>query len=233
MAFTMNQILIVLKWLYEKTLQKKMLGIKLPVLKIAALGLIIAVALFGIFPDARYIYEKSKDPFSIENFGQKTVAVSRYIRDIVAGVPNPSAELRSQEFKKLKGYPEPGYDALVCQDSGYAVTHTFLFEYDDNKVMSLSNEEPASLFTSVNALLDANKNAIEQYSKNNKDLKLIWEKAFMTEYVIDMFKQFNYLGSDERKTINFNGRTAELYILNISNKNIDTFKEKVSKLSID
>lgn len=232
MAFTMNQLLIVLNWLYGKYLEKRIPRIKLKAYRIAALCLIALIVIIGVVPDAGYIYKKSKDPFSIGHFNQDVVPVSRYIRDIVAGVPNPSAEMRRQEFKKLEGYPEPNYDTLVCQDGGYAVTHTFLYEYGDKEIMSLSGGLPARIYDSFSDLLDANKRAIAEYGKNTRDLKLIWEVSFSIKPLIDRFKQFEYLGSGERKTINYYNTTSELYILNIDNKNIDIFKEKVSKLKV-
>jgi hypothetical protein len=103
MAFTMSWIFVLLKRLYKKFIHKKLLDTKIPVYRILSICLVAVIALLGILSGAEYIYKKSKDPFSIRHFNQKVVGVSRYIRDIVAGVPNPSTELRSQEFKKLKG----------------------------------------------------------------------------------------------------------------------------------
>lgn len=233
MAFTINEIFKLSKWGFGK-LAGKINTENLPVIsRTAALVVSAVVVLLGVIPSAAYIYKLSEDPFSVHHFNQKPVAVSRYIRDIVAGDPNPSTELKWQEFKKTGGLPEPNFDTLVCQDGGYAITHTFLYEYDDQKVMSLSDGMPANLFKSSDEALTANKKAIGQYNKTSKDLKLVWEVTPQTTPIIDKFKSLKYLGSDEVKNSEFFGEKFSLYILNIKNENIDVFKEKAGQISLN
>lgn len=232
MAFAINEIFKLFSWAF-RMLAGRINTENLPLIsKTTALAVSAVVVLLGVIPSAAYIYKLSEDPFSVHHFNQKPVAVSRYIRDIVAGDPNPSTELKWQEFKKTKGLPEPDFDTLVCQDGGYAITHTFLYEYDDQKIMSLSDGMPANLFKSSDEVLTVNKKAIGEYNKTSKDLKLVWEVTPQTAPVIEKFKSLKYLGSDEEKDAEFFGKKFSLYVLNIKNENIDIFKEKASELSL-
>jgi hypothetical protein len=196
-----------------------------------AIGLMTAVLLFGLVPSVEYLYGKSKDPNSIFQFPQSVVAVSRYLRDVVAGVLEPSPKMRWQELNKLKGYPESGYDTLICQNYGYAITHLFLKDYGDEKIMALSDQLPFNLLTEAEILGD-NLLAIQNYQKTNKDLKLIWEIDEKTKRIIELFKQFNYMGSDQILASSHAGINFSFYVLNIKNDRIDEFKEWVQGLKL-
>jgi hypothetical protein len=219
-AFTLNWIL---------NLDKiKGIGKYIPKHVISIIALILIIS--GVFPCIGYLYTKSKEPLSILYvLPQKDVATSRFVRDIVAGVPKPSTDFRWQEFNKLKGIPEPNYDTLVCQMQGYAITHVFLQDYGDDKIMSLSDGVPYNLLNEEQ-ILNANVTAIQNYNKSNKDLKLVWEISDQTQRIIDEFKKFNYMGGDEVLSSQFEGQNFSFYILNIKNQNIDDLKQKVSGL---
>lgn len=197
--------------------------------KLVGMTATVIIVLAGLVPCVKYLNEKSKDPYSVWYFAQKDVAVTRYIRDIVAGVPNPSPKFRPQEFNKLAGFNSPDYDTLVCQKLGYAITHTFLYDYNDQKIMSLSDQMPFNLFEEPE-ILRINKNAIENYQKTDKNLKLIWEVTEKTNRIIAEFKKLNYLGSDQTLTSQHEGQSFSLYILNIKNENIDQFKQNVREI---
>ncbi|NLD45856.1 MAG: hypothetical protein GX660_01465 [Clostridiaceae bacterium] len=197
-------------------------------------GLIVAtvIVLTGLFPSIKYIDGKSRDPYSVWFFAQKDVASSRYLRDIVAGVPNPSTEMRPDEFKKLPGYKEPSYDTLICQKLGYAITHLFLHDYDSKKIMSFSDQLPYNLLEEAQ-IFEINKSVIQSYRKNTKDLKLIWEVSDKTQRIIEKFKPLSYFGSDENLSSGHSGQSFEFYVLNIKNENIDEFKQKASELVLN
>jgi hypothetical protein len=207
----------------------KVIGKYIPKHVVSIIALIILMA--GAFPGISYLYAKSEDPNSIHLLPQRDVAVSRFVRDIVAGVPKPSTDFKWQEFNKLKGIPEPDYDTLVCQGQGYAITHVFLQDYGDDQIMSFSGELPFNIL-SQDEILNDNVTAIQTYMKTYKDLKLIWEITDQTKRIIDEFKKLNYLGTDEVLSSKFEGKDFSFYVLNIKNLNIDELKQKVTEISI-
>ena len=77
---------------------------------------------------------------------------------------------------------------------------------------------------------NANKRAIVTYAPTNKDLKLIWERDAKTERIIRMFQPFHDLVTQDTISFSFAGRTRMFYVLNIANKNIRQFQERVRAL---
>ena len=77
---------------------------------------------------------------------------------------------------------------------------------------------------------NANKNAILTYAPTNKDLKLIWERDPETERIIRMFQLLRDLGTEDSLSLSFGGRVRTFYVLNIPNKNIRQFQERVRAL---
>lgn len=232
MAFTINEVLN-LKWFMPKaTAEEAPAASKVQeYYRLGSTALVTVILLTGLIPCVKYLNEKSRDPYSVWYFAQKDVAVTRYLRDIVAGVPNPSSNFRWQEFNKLEGVKEPTYDTMICQALGYAITHLFLSDYDSYKVMALSDGLPFHLMQE-NEILETNKKAIGNYVKGTKDLKLIWEVNEKTNKVIAQFKKLNSLGSDEVIGSQHAGQSFSFYVLNIKNANIDEFKEKVKTLQL-
>ena len=54
------------------------------------LGAVAALILLdGLVPSVRYIYSKTKSPFSIRHYAQHEVAVSRFLKHVVAGQEHP------------------------------------------------------------------------------------------------------------------------------------------------
>lgn len=245
MAFTMNEVLKMssgsinsLGRNQSKMLSKNSAGARSQILWFTkftvssiALALSITVLLIGLVPCVTYLDKLSKTPNAMYLFPHRDVGVCRYIRDIVAGVPNPSAEMRWNDFNKIQGIPEPNYDCLVCQRLGYAIAHTFLEDYGDEQILSFSNELPYNLLSPAD-ILSANISAIEQYPKTTKDLKMIWETSDLTNDIITKFSQFSSMGTDETVTSQIEGSNFTLYILTIKNKNIDKFKQQVTSLHL-
>ena len=48
------------------------------------------ILLQGLVPSIRYIYGKTKNPFSIHHYAQEEVAVSRFLKHVVAGQEHPT-----------------------------------------------------------------------------------------------------------------------------------------------
>ena len=189
------------------------------------------VLLFGLVPSISWIHSRSIDPFSIGLLPQRDVAVSRFLRDIVAGVPSPSAAMRPNEFNKLEGLPAPNYEVLACQDAGYAITHLFLKDYDDNKIMSFCRQHPMRNLTDAE-ILENNKLSIAANATGDKNIKLVWEKSERTKRIIEVFKKFKSLGSEEILTSQHAGRSFSLYVLTIPKKNVAQLKQGVQSLAL-
>lgn len=176
-------------WACYKFIKKKFK--RLYILKWASyliLGLIIAVTLVGNFV---YIWNKSQEPLSVWHLNHIVTYNSRFVRDIVAGIDNPSIEIRDNELLKLTDVTEPSYDSLVCQSNAYAVVHLFLQDYDSKKILSFCDNTGFNFIAEDN-ILDVNIRSVEGYS-TNKDLLLIWEISDKTQPAIEYFmvhKQF-------------------------------------------
>ena len=108
-----------------------------PGVQIVACALAALILLDGLVPSVRYIYSKTTSPFSIGQYAQHQVAVSRFLKHVVAGQEHPGPpRLERDEFNRIKGIPDPPYETLICQDDAFSIIHLFLHDYDDNKILS-------------------------------------------------------------------------------------------------
>ena len=95
------------------------------------------ILLAGLIPSVRYIYAKTKNPFSIHHYAQQEVAVSRFLKHVVAGEEHPgSPRFEGDEFNRFEGIPAPRYDTFICPREAYSIIHLFLHDYDDSKILS-------------------------------------------------------------------------------------------------
>ncbi len=201
-------------------------GVQIVVCAVAAL-----ILLDGLVPSVRYNYSKTKSPFSIDRYAQHQVAVSRFLKHVVAGQEHPEPpRLERDEFNRIKGIPDPPYETLVCQDDAYSIIHLFLHDYDDDKILSFCSGLPFFWVMSEQDVWNANKKAIVTYPPTNKDLKLIWERDPKTERIIRMFQSLRDLGIEDSISFSFGGRLRTFYVLNIPNKNIHQFQKRVNTL---
>jgi predicted transcriptional regulator len=76
----------------------------------------------------------------------------------------------------------------------------------------------------------ANKMAILTYVPSSKDLKLIWERDPKTQRIIRMFQSLRDLGTEDTLSFSFAGRVRTFYVLNIANRNMRSFQERVRAL---
>jgi DNA-binding beta-propeller fold protein YncE len=188
------------------------------------------ILLDGMIPSIRYIYSKTKNPFSIHHYAQEEVAVSRFLRHVVAGQEHPSPpRLEANEFNRIGGIPDPPYDTFICPREPYSIIHLFLHDYDDATVLSFCGGSPFYVMAEQD-VWNANKRAILTYVPGSKDLKLIWERDPKTERIIGMFQSLRDLGAEDSLSFSFGGRLRTFYVLNIPNKNIRQFQERVSVL---
>lgn len=193
-----------------------------------AMSALILVATLG--PSIRYIYSKTKDPFTIPNYAQHEVAVSRFLRDVVADTtpPNPP-RLERDEFSRVQGVPDAPYDTLICPIEAYSVIHLFLHDYDDAKVLSFCGGTPMIAMT-LQDVWSHNKKAILDYVSKGNDLKLIWESEPKTERIIERLRPLSDLATEASISFSFGGRRRTFNVLNISSNNIPQFQERVRTL---
>jgi DNA-binding beta-propeller fold protein YncE len=193
------------------------------------LGAVAALILLsGLIPSIRYIYGKTKSPFSIHHYAQEEVAVSRFLKHVVAGQEHPGLpRLERDEFNRIRGIPDAPYDTLICPSEAYSIIHLFLHDYDDAKVLSFCGGTPFYVMSEQD-VWNANKRAIASYASDNKDLKLIWERDPKTQRIITMFQSLRDLGTEDSLSYSFGARVRTFYVLNIPNKNIQQFQQGVS-----
>jgi hypothetical protein len=189
------------------------------------------ILLKGLGPSIRYIYSKIKSPFAIHYYAQHQVAVSRFLKHVVAGEQHPEPpRLERDEFNRIKGIPDAPYETLICQNDAFSIIHLFLHDYDDGKILSFCSGLPFFGVMSEQDVWNANKNAILTYAPTNKDLKLIWERDPKTARIIRMFQSLRNLGTEDSISFSFGGKLRTFYVLNIGNKNIRQFQDRVRAL---
>ena len=193
------------------------------------LGVMAAIILLdGLIPSFRYIYSKTKSPFSIYRYAQHEVAVSRFLRHVVAGEDHPGPpHLERNEFNRITVIPDAPYDTFICQSDAYSIIHLFLHDYDDAKILSFCSGNPFFWVMTEQEVWSANKQAILSYVPSQKDLKLIWERDRHTNRIISEFQSVRDLGTEDSLSLSFGGRTRNFYVLNIPNKKISEFQDRV------
>jgi sugar lactone lactonase YvrE len=199
-------------------------GVQVVVGVVAAL-----ILLSGLIPSIRYIYSKTTSPFSIRYYAQHEVAVSRFLRHVVAGQEHPSLpHLEHNELNRIEGIPDASYDTFVCQDDAYSIIHLFFRDYDDDKILSFCGGYPFFYVLSEQDVWNANKKAVTAYVPGRKNLKLIWERQPKTERIIRMFQSLRDFGTEDSISFSFGDRTRTFYVLNIPSENIPQFQQGVS-----
>ena len=199
-------------------------GVQVVVGAVAAL-----ILLSGLIPSIRYIYSKTTSPFSIRYYAQHEVAVSRFLRHVVAGQEHPGPpHLEHNELNRIEGISDPSYDTFVCQDDAYSIIHLFFRDYDDDKILSFCGGYPFFYVLSEQDVWNANKKAVTTYVPGRKNLKAIWERQPKTERIIRMFQSLRDFGTEDSISFSFGDRTRTFYVLNIPSENIPQFQQGVS-----
>src|SRR6267378_7549995 len=202
-----------------------------PSIQIVLGAVAVLILLDGLVPSIRYIYSKTKNPFGIRHYAQGEVAVSRFLKHVVAGQAHPGPpHLERDEFNRIEGIPAPNYDTLICEGEAYSIIHLFLHDYDDDKILSFCGGYPFFIVMSDQDVWNANKKAVLGYVPGSKDLKLIWERDPKTERIIGMFQSLRDLGTEDSISFSFKGRLRTFYVLNIPNNNIRQFQQGVKAL---
>jgi hypothetical protein len=209
----------------------ELLRLKLPPgFKIIVLGVAASTLASGFVPSVQYIYVKTKNPFGIGYFAQEQVAVSRFLRRVVAGKqPSNPPRLERDEFNRAEGVPDAPYDTLICPREATSVVHLFLHDYDDTRILSFCGGTPVIVMTQQD-VWSHNKRAIVDYVPKGKDLKLIWENDPKAERILSLFEPFHDLATKESISFSFSGRQRTFHVLNIPSKNIRQFQDRVRAL---
>ncbi len=214
MAFTFAGVLSLKRWP----------GVQILLGAVSAL-----ILLTGLSPSLQYIYSKMRSSLSIPYYAQEEVAVSRFLRHVVAGQERPCPpHLERNEFNRIEKIPEAPYDTLVCAGA-YSIIHLFLHDYDDSKTLSFCGGTAMYVMSPLD-IWKHNKTAILLYAPTNKDLKLLWESTPTTARIIEMFRPLRDLATEESMFFSFAGRQKTFYALDIASKNIREFQERVRAL---
>lgn len=211
----------------------ELLRLKLPpVFKIIVLGVAASTLASGVFSSVQYIHSKAKDPFEIGYFAQKQVAVSRFLRQVVAGQqPSNPPRLERDEFNRVEHIPDASYDTLICPGgTGTSIIHLFLHDYDDTRILSFCGGTALRLLTQQD-VWSANKKAILEYVPRGKDLKLIWENDPKTQRIIESLRPLSDLPTEVSLSFSFAAGKRSFNVLSISSNNIRHFQEQVRTLS--
>jgi hypothetical protein len=103
-------------------------------------------------------------------------------------------------------------------------------DYDQEKILSFCGGKPMFVMSGQD-IWSHNRMAIANYAPSGKDLKLIWETGDPgTESIIRMFQSLRELGTEDSISFSFGRRVRTFYVLNISNKNIRQFQDRVRQL---
>lgn len=201
-----------------------------PAIKVFLWSVSVIVLMRGLAPSIQYVSKKTTNPFGIYYFAQEEVAVSRFLRYVVAGrqPPNPP-RLEHNEFNRIKGVSDASYDTLICPGMAYSIIHLFLHDYDDAKTLSLCGGSPLYVMT-PQAVWSANKKAIADYTPNGKDLKLIWEDDQRTRQIMRLLQPLGDLTTQEPLSFSVAGRRHAFQVLNIPARNIREFQDRVRAL---
>lgn len=211
-----------LDWLLRLELRS---GLKIPIWGVAG-----AMVIAGLAPSLQYISNKTKNPFSIRHYAQEEVAVSRFLRRIVAGKqPANPPRLERDEFNRIEGIPDAPYETFICQHDAFSIIHLFLHDYNDKNILSFCADH-AFMVMEERDIWSANKRALVDYVPIGKDLKLIWEKNPITDRIIGTFGQFQDIGTGESISYSFGGKETKFYVLTIGSQNIRQFQERVRAL---
>ena len=155
--------------------------------------------------------------------------MSRFLKHVVAGQEHPGLlTWNATSSTGLKAFPMLLTTHSICQNDAYSIIHLFLHDYDDDKILSFCSGLPFFWVMTEQDVWNANKKAISVMLPANKDLKLIWERDPKTERIIRMFQSLRDLGTEDSISFSFGGRLRTFYVLNIPNKNIQQFQQRVS-----
>ena len=150
------------------------------------------------------------------------------IQDIVVGSPNPTSEMKQDEFNREINLSKVSYDTFVCPYSSYAIMHLYLQDFDDKRILSFCNQG-IQFLKKEEEILNDNISAIVNYQPTNKDLKLVWEVSNKSNVIINFFRNYRVYGLEEEIKGKIDGLPFSLYVLTIANENVKSFQRDVQE----
>jgi hypothetical protein len=190
-------------------------------------AMILVIVSAGLLPSIGYLWGVSRDTHAEYLLPHRDVAVSRLIQDLVAGSPQPTAEMKPDEFDRPVTASALAFDALACAERAYAIAHLFLQPFDDRRILAFCDGGNQALL-GKDGLLAANVRAIAAYEPSGKSLKLIWEESQISQDVIGRFAQLERFGSSERFGGTVDGEPFSVYALTIPPESVAAFRQAVA-----
>jgi hypothetical protein len=188
-----------------------------------ALGLV----LLGLLPGAKYVWDVSQDPNSEYLLIHRDVAAARLIQDIVAGVPNPTSAMRSDEFDPIVDSATLANDSFVCPATAFGVMHLYLEDFDDRRILSFCGQINEALQDPAK-IISLNVAAIEAYRPTTRGLQLIWEQHPKAASAVEKFRRYEALGSGRTYPASVDGQSFSVYVLTIASDNVGEFQRQVA-----
>lgn len=173
----------------------------------------IAVLLIGSLNGARYIHAMSKDPNSLHLFGQKDVAVARYIKDILEE-KSPSSTIESNEFSR-NGAKVLDKRYFICLETGYAVPHMYVQNYDDVELFDFCSQLPLGVVSDSEIYQSVTASLQRQYVEEESFI-LLYQQNTKLDWLDRALKDFLDVESYQIHTLNTPGGSSYLVEANIS-----------------
>ena len=176
--------------------------------------------LLMMFPHFSYLKHLADDPNSEYLLPHYSVAVSRYVADVVAGSETPNIEMKKNEFNRPNTNDK--YDVLACVEYTYAHVHAYIGGEHSREILSLCNDFPYIGYTEDDMRWTVY-GAIQNYQPGNKDLVLVFEidqqvESLVNELIATRLCEATY----DNYTVD--GYTVILCRLYVNNADIEAFK---------
>lgn len=179
----------------------------------------VIVVLLVISP-TRYLMDLARNPNSQRHLPHYSVAVARFIQDIVVGDPNPDVEMHSDEFNRpiVEGY---NYDVLAAPRLPYAHVYAYLYNYDAYKILSFGGNFPYES-TPEEEIRSNMLRSLNNYGITDRGLKIVVERSEKMDNIMALLTASG-LGTVNLYDLEIDGVTFHMYVLVIENPNIQAF----------
>ena len=176
--------------------------------------------LLMMLPHFSYLKHLADDPNSEYLLPHYSVAVSRYVADVVAGSETPNIEMKKNEFNRPNNNDK--YDVLACVEYTYAHVHAYIGGEHSREILSLCNDFPYIGYTEDDMRWTVY-GAIQNYQPGNKDLVLVFEidqqvESLVNELIATRLCEATY----DNYTVD--GYTVILCRLYVHSEDIEAFK---------
>jgi len=189
----------------------------------ATAGAATARVLLGAIPAAAYLWTVSLDSNRQYLLPHVDVAVGRLFQDLAAGAATPTYAMKQDEFQRTSA--GPAVQLLACPLGGYAITHLYLQDFSDRRIMAFCDQGNERLLGPD--VLRFNVAAVRDLAPSGMPVKLAWERSDLSEGVIAQFVRFETLGSGQTFSADIDGRHVSVYVLTIDTANVQRFRDEV------